>query len=82
MMRSRSRTESRTTWSKTCIQGRRIKATLLRKLELTILFLMHSTHAKHKKSMIDDKIFHAHARLNPTVTDHDPSCVAWLKAAF
>jgi hypothetical protein len=41
LMRSRLWTEYRTTWSKTCIQGRQIKATLLRKLELRTLFLMH-----------------------------------------
>ena len=45
LIRNRLRTEYRTTWSKTCIQGRRIKATLLRKLELRTRFLMHSTHA-------------------------------------
>ena len=39
LMRSRLRIEYRTTWSKTCTQGRQLKAMLLRKLELRTLFV-------------------------------------------
>jgi hypothetical protein len=55
LLRSRLRTEYRTTWSKTCIQGRRIKATLLRKLDKELRTLVVFNAFEHDdKSMIND----------------------------